>query len=180
MQSSDQNYRSFSAKRCTPLVFDGIPGFPNEIPDGIRKYLPIFDRNQSKSAKKHVQVFSDLMYDYDLCHEDLWMRLFVQTLKGDERDWFSCLPVASISSWEEFSLSFIQQFDGWIDVNLMLDRLMKIQIDQDELIPTFNGRFYKTLMEIPEKYRPEDKVCLIVYLGAFDKKMSYRLRDKEP
>ena len=77
-------------KGYVPFFYDGIPGFPNKIHDGIRRYLPKFDRNQSQSAKKYVQVFSDLMYDYDVCHEDLWMRLFVQILKGDERDWFAC------------------------------------------------------------------------------------------
>ena len=28
--------------------------------------------------------------------------------------------------------------------------------------------------------RIEDKVCLITYLNAFDGKMAYQLRDKEP
>ena len=34
--------------------------------------------------------------------------------------------------------------------------------------------------EIHEKCRPDDQVCLVVYLDAFDDKMSYWLRDKEP
>ena len=108
------------------------------------------------------------------------MKLFVQTLKGDERFWFTCLPVASISSWDELSSSFIEQFDGWVDVKLMLDQLMEIQIEHDELIPRFNRRFYKTLMDIPENCRPNDQICLVIYLGALDQKMSFLVRDKEP
>ena len=128
MQPVSTSYRSVNSytKGYLPFCYDGIPGFPNKIPDGIKRYLPKFDRNQSQSAKKHVQVFSDLMYDFDVCHEDLWMKLFVQTLKGDDRFWFSCLPVASISSWDELGSSFIEQFDGLVDEKLMLDRLMKI------------------------------------------------------
>ena len=69
--------------------------------------------------------------------------------RKDERYWFTCLPTTSISSWDQLCSSFIEQFDGWVDVKLMLDQLMEIQIEQDELIPRFNGRFYKTLMDIP-------------------------------
>ena len=108
------------------------------------------------------------------------MRLFVQTLKGDARDWFSCLPVASISSWVVLSLSFIQQFDRWVDVKLMLDQFMKIQIERDQLIPGFHSRFYKTLMDIPENCRPHDQIRLVIYLGALGQKMSFFLREKQP
>ena len=94
--------------------------------------------------------------------------------------WFSCLPAASIPSWDELSSSFIEQFDGLVDVKLMLDRLMEIQIEQDELIPEFNSRFYETLMDIPENCRPNDQICLVIYLGALDSKMSFLLREKEP
>ena len=72
----DVHMNSF-IKGYVPFFCDGIPGFPNKIPNRIRGYLPRFDRNQSQSAKKHVQDFSDLMYDFDVFHEDLWMKLFV-------------------------------------------------------------------------------------------------------
>lgn len=77
MQSLSKSYRSVNIKGYVPFFYDGIPSFPNEIPDGIKRYLPRFDRNQSQPTKKHVHVSSDLMYDCDVCHEDLWMRLFV-------------------------------------------------------------------------------------------------------
>ena len=98
-----------------------------------------------------------------------------------ERRWkilVLCFLAASISSWDELSSSFIEQFDGWVDVKLMLDQLMEIQIEQDELIPGFNSRFYKTLMDIPKNCRPSDQICLVIYLGALDSKMSYLVRDK--
>ena len=57
---------------------------------------------------------------------------------------------------------------------------MKIQIRNDELIPKFNIKFVKFVNEIPKKGKLDDQVCLVVYLDAFDKKMSYLLKDKEP
>ena len=98
MQSIDQNHRYFSTKRYMPLRFDGIYGFPNFIPDDIRKHLSKFSGNHTVSASQHVQVFSDLMGDYEIAHEDVHMKLFFQTLEGDARDWFSFLPSCSFSS----------------------------------------------------------------------------------
>ena len=86
MQFIDQNHRSFSTNRYMPLFFDGIYDFPNVIPDDIRKHLSKFSGNHSVSASQHVQVFSDLMGDYEIAHEDVHMKLFVQTLEGDPRD----------------------------------------------------------------------------------------------
>lgn len=57
---------------------------------------------------------------------------------------------------------------------------MEIQRDEEELVPSFNLRFMKAVKDILEYLIPNDAKCLIVYLGAFDNKMSYLIRDKEP
>lgn len=103
-----------------------------------------------------------------------------KTLDGDARDWFSFLPAYSISSWSELHSAFMEKFGEKVSISNSYSKFFKIHIEDDELVPQFNIKFAKTLNEILEKCRPEDQVCLIVYLGAFDKKMSYRLRDKEP
>ena len=38
------------------------------------------------SASHHVEFFSDLMGDYEIAHEDVHIKLFVQTLEVDARD----------------------------------------------------------------------------------------------
>ena len=86
MQSIYKNSRSISTKRYMPLNFDGIHGFPNIIPNDIRKCLPKFSGDHLVSASHHVELFSDLMGDYEIAHEDMHMKLFVQTLEGDARD----------------------------------------------------------------------------------------------
>ena len=94
----DKICRSIFGKRYIPLNFDGIHGFPNPMPYNLRKYVPKFSGNHENSASHHVQLFSDLIGDFEIAHEDVHMNLFVQTLKGDARDWFSFLPACSISS----------------------------------------------------------------------------------
>ena len=51
------------------------------------------------STNQHIQMFNDLIADFEISHEDVHMKLFVQTLEGDARDWFSFLLACSISSW---------------------------------------------------------------------------------
>ena len=74
----------------------------------------------------------------------------------------------------------MEQFEERVSISDSYSKLVRIHIENDELVPQFNFRFARTLNEISEKCRLDDQVCLIVYLDAFDKKMNYRLRDKEP
>lgn len=62
----------------------------------------------------------------------------------------------------------------------LITQFMNIQKENDELVPAFNLRFTKLLNHIPKYMRPNDALCLVVYLAAFDEEMSYLLRDKEP
>ena len=107
-------------------------------------------------------------------------KLFVQTLEGDARDWFSFLPVCFISSWSELHSGFIEQFGERVSMSDSYDKFFKIHIVSDELMPQFNIRFARILNDIPKNYRPDEQMCLAIYLGAFDRKMSFLLRDKEP
>lgn len=57
---------------------------------------------------------------------------------------------------------------------------MDIQKEEDELVPAFNLKFARILDNFPSSYRPNDAICLVVYLVAFDDEESYLLRDKDP
>ena len=74
----------------------------------------------------------------------------------------------------------MEQFGEQVSISNSYDKFLKIHIENDELVPQFNIRFARVLNEIPESYRLDDQMCLVVYFDAFDKKMNYLLRDKEP
>ena len=86
MQPISEVYRSISTKWYMPLCFDGIHGFPNVIPNDARNRSPKFKWNHIVSASHHVELFIDLMGDYEISHEDVHMKLFVQSLEGDARN----------------------------------------------------------------------------------------------
>lgn len=47
-----------------------------------------------------------MLNDYEVEHEDVVMKLFVQSLKEDAKDWYRRLPDNSVSSWEDFEKCF--------------------------------------------------------------------------
>ena len=133
-----------------PLWFNGIYGFPNPIPGDTRKFLPKFSGNHTISANQHIQMFSDLIGDYEIAHEDVHMKLFVQTLEGDARDWFYFLPASSIPSWNELYLTFMEQFGERVSIYVSYDNFLRIHIEDGKLVPQFNIIFVKNLNEIHE------------------------------
>ena len=75
------------------------------------------------------------MGDYEIDHEDVYMKLFVQTLEGDARDWFYFLPACSISSWSDLHAAFMEQFGERVNLSDSFDKFLRIHIEEDELVP---------------------------------------------
>lgn len=75
--------------RFAPL---NLPQITHDLPENYMKYLPKFGRDKTHSTEEHMSVFQDFTVDQFVDHDDVLMRLFVQTLGGDVRKWFrSCL-----------------------------------------------------------------------------------------
>lgn len=126
------------------MNFVGIPGYPNSIPLNVIKVLPKFSGENFESAYQHARNFSDLMCDYGVEDEDVIMRLFIRSLIGDAREWLSCLPDNDISSWDDLVAIFLVRFAEKVNDFDMLKALMDMQMEEDELVPSFNARFIKT------------------------------------
>lgn len=85
------NRRNFNITMYRAINFGVFYGYPNPIPPEIRKGLPKFSGEKSESAEKHLQRFIELIEDYEVDHEDVIIRLFVQSLTDEAREWFSNL-----------------------------------------------------------------------------------------
>ena len=59
------------------ICFDGIPSFPNPIPQEMRKRLPKFVGNNAITCEDHLRSFLDMMSDYEVEVEDVIMKFFV-------------------------------------------------------------------------------------------------------
>lgn len=135
------HHRVFFSERYKPLNFDGIQGFPNPVPIGVKEQLSGFNGKRSESTQQYLQEFFELMEDFEINQEDVFMKLFVQSLRENDRDWFSYMPICSISSWDELKVAFIEQFSEIINPSSVMKTFMDFQKEDDELVPSFNLRF---------------------------------------
>lgn len=76
MQLLEYPQSKFSIERYKSLRFRNIIGFPNNIPNDIRKHLPKFIGKKSKSNSKHLNAFIDIIGHFEINHEDVVMKLF--------------------------------------------------------------------------------------------------------
>lgn len=71
------------AQTYRPLNFIAHAEFPHDYPDDYCKSLPKFNGTNAISAEEHVEVFEVSINNIKVEHEDLKMKLFVQSLESE-------------------------------------------------------------------------------------------------
>jgi hypothetical protein len=72
------------------------------------EYLPQFSGEDQVTAERHFEAFENFVYQFEIVHEDVTMRLFSHSLSVYVVVWFKCLGVGSIGSWIELCKSFLK------------------------------------------------------------------------
>lgn len=80
-----------------------LPNQLNNFPDGYLKHLPKFNRETSLSPEDHLASFLDFSDNMNIEHEDVYRRLFFQSLEGNIRICFRQLRGDSIHYWNELT-----------------------------------------------------------------------------
>jgi hypothetical protein len=84
-----------------------LPHILHDFPLKHYEYLPMFDGElDAITVEKHIQVFEHFIDLFEIDHDDVCMRDFSQSLKGDTNEWFKHLQPETISSWEELKSVF--------------------------------------------------------------------------
>ena len=82
--------------------------------------------------------------------------------------------------WKDIEYYFKEQYGDKLSQSYILIEFNNIKILLNEYVTEFNNRFQKRMYKVMQAMQVDDKVCLITYLNAFDGKITYQLRDKEP
>ena len=61
------------------------------------KYIPKFIGEGDFIAEEHLEAFYSYVENINIEQEDVWTRVFVQSLDGQARKWFKELPARSIA-----------------------------------------------------------------------------------
>lgn len=71
----------------------------NPLPKGARDHLPNFSGDGKTTVDEHLNAFNVAYGIIFVQHEDVVVRLFVQTLIGVAMNWFYHLPNSAITDW---------------------------------------------------------------------------------
>ena len=96
------------AARYAPLF---LPQPLNALPAGdYQNYLPRFNGQGDATAEEHWNTFCSYADNHNFKHEDVWMRVFVQSLDGEVIEWFRELPPNSINGIDALEEAFMRQW----------------------------------------------------------------------
>jgi hypothetical protein len=96
------------AARYAPLV---LPQPMNALPTGdYLKYMPKFTGEEDITVEEHLVSFYSYADNINIENEDVWMRVFVQSLDGEVRKWFRGLTPGSIAGIEALDDVFLRQW----------------------------------------------------------------------
>jgi hypothetical protein len=94
------------ANRYAPLV---LPNPLSSMPTGdYQKYMPKFTGAGDYTAEEHIEAFYAYAENINISEEDVWTRVFVQSLDGQARKWFKELPANSITGIEQLDEVFLK------------------------------------------------------------------------
>ena len=100
--------------RYACLDFAELPGFLNLFP--LDEYLlrngPKFNGEHLSLAVKHISNFCEFTELLRVKHEDVFIRLFYDSLQGKCKSWVEDLSIGSIRSLSRFWLIFLKRWTG--------------------------------------------------------------------
>lgn len=94
------------AARYAPWV---LPTPLNAMPEGdYQECMAKFTGTEGVIAEEHLESFYFYADNLDIYEEDVWMKVFVQSLEGEARKWFNELAPRSIADIEALDDVFLK------------------------------------------------------------------------
>jgi ribonuclease HI len=164
------------AARYAPLI---LPHPMNPLPAGdYLKYMPKFTGEGDITAEEHLAAFYSYADNLNIESEDVWMRVFIQSLDGEVRKWFRGLAPGSIAGIEALDNAFLRQWGDRKDFMYYMTEFGSLKKMEGESISDFSKRFNKMYNKIPAKIKPSEASAKISYASAFDPDFCLLLRER--
>ena len=105
-------------------------------------------------------------------------RVFLTTLKGPARVWFSKVPLNTVSSFEKLSKLFINKFIGGLRHKRFSSNLLTIEQRNNESLQSLITHFNREALMVDEM---DDKLLLAAFQnGVSSYLFIHKLYDQEP
>jgi hypothetical protein len=164
------------ANRYAPLV---LPNPLSAMPTGdYQKYMPKFTGAGEYTAEEHIEAFYAYAENINISEEDVWTRVFVQSLDGQARKWFKELPANSITGIEQLDEVFLKHWGERRDLLYYISEFGNLKREDGESVSDFIKRFNKMFGKIPAEIKPSDASAKITFSAAFDSEFCLILRER--
>jgi hypothetical protein len=164
------------ASRYAPLV---LPHPMNPLPTGdYLKYMPKFTGEGDLTFEEHLAAFYSYADNLNIESEDVWMRVFVQSLDGEVRKWFRGLAPGSIAGIEALDSAFLRKWGDRKDFMYYMIEFGSLKKMEGESVSDFSKIFNKMYNKIPAEIKPSEASAQISYAGAFDPDFCLFLRER--
>ncbi|XP_059066377.1 uncharacterized protein LOC131028606 [Cryptomeria japonica] len=120
--------------------------------------------NGTDYAEQHLINVKNIIEEFEIPREDVFMKLFVQSLIEDAREWYRNLPNRYIGSWQEFVTIFLEEFGEHNDTSFASHELTSIKKNQNESISEFNKSkiHYEILSHKPTTLQQAFKIATTI------------------
>jgi hypothetical protein len=164
------------AARYAPLV---LPQPMNPLPAGdYLKYMPKFTGEEDITVEEHLSTFYSYADNLNIENEDVWLRVFVQSLDGEARKWFRGLTPGSIDGIEALDDAFLRHWGDKKDFLYYITEFGSLKREEGESVSDFSKRFNKMYNKIPTEIKPTETSAKITYASAFDPEFFLLLRER--
>ena len=110
--------------------------------------------------------------------DEIMCRAFPTTLKGPARVWFSKIPPNNVSSFDELSKLFVNNFIGGQRHKRSSTNLLTIEQGENESLQSFITRFNREALTVDEM---DDKLLLAAFHNEVNSSLFiHKLYEQEP
>ena len=139
--------------------------------------MPSLDlSNGTHDPFDHIATFKTTMHLQGV-PDEIMCRAFLTTFKGPTQVWFSKIPPNSISSFEELSKLFVNNFIGGQRHKRSSSNLLTIEQGENEILWSFITRFNREALSVDEVV---DKLLLAAFHNGVNSDLFiHKLYEKE-
>jgi hypothetical protein len=130
------------------------------------------------TAEEHLASFYRFAEIQAIKNEDVWMRVFVQSLDGDAKDWFKDLPPRSVDGIAALDDSFLRHWGNKKDLLYYITEFRALKREEGESVSDFSKRFNKMYKKIPAEVKPSETSAKMTYASAFNPDFFLLLRER--
>jgi hypothetical protein len=164
------------AARYAPII---LPNPVSSVPTGnYHKYMPKFTGEGDVSVEENIEAFYSYAENLNIEEEDVWTRVFVQSLDGHARKWFKELPAGSIAGIKQLDETILKHWGDRRDFVYYITEFRNLRKQNSESVSDFTKRFNRMYGKIPKEIKPSDASAKITYSDAFDSDFCLLLRER--